>query len=78
METAPYTAALAAEVRASMGRAGLRQADLAKTAGLSRPSLSRKLAGRQTFTAEELLRVADVLGVKASDLMAQAEAVLAA
>lgn len=78
METPTYSAALAAEVRAALGRAGLRQSHLATATGISRAVLSRKLSGRQAISADELLVIAEALGVKASDLMAQAEAVLAA
>lgn len=78
METPTYAAAVAAEVRASLGRAGSTQAQLALAAGMSKASLSRKLAGKQAFAADELLDMAPILNARASDWLAAAEARLEA
>lgn len=49
------------------------QTDVAEASGISKATLSRKLSGKQVFTAEELLALAPILGARASDWMAQAE-----
>lgn len=65
---------VAAEVRAEIGRQGVTASSVSERADISRSALSRKLCGAADFTLEELVRVADVLNVPASALVARAEA----
>ena len=69
--------AVAAEVRAAIARAGLRQADLADAIGISRGSLSSRLSGERAFRIDELVAIARVLGVQPSVLLPQGLAVAA-
>lgn len=82
MEPAPsgspttYSDALAAEVRAGLGRAHLSQTDLAAAIGVSPATMSRKLTGQHPFNTDELERIAAHLRVSPSSLLAAAEAAL--
>lgn len=70
--------AVAAEVRAALARAGRRQADLAREVGISRAALSRKMRGEGAFYVEEIVAIADALGIDAGRLVATATAATAA
>lgn len=61
--------AVAAEVRAAMGRRRVTQTQLAARLHLSQPAVSRRLHGEISFNVEELVTVADMLGVTVSDLV---------
>lgn len=79
MDTTPNTrSAVAAEVRASLGRAGRSAAWLAQSAGISRAALSRKLRGDVSFTVEELVLVALALGVEPDTFLPRPDATAAA
>ena len=65
--------AIAGEVRAEMARQQKRAKDLAAAIDMAPASLSRKLNGASGFTVDELLRVANALGVSASRLLAPIE-----
>ena len=59
----PAREAIAAEVRASLARANQPASWLADRAGISKTALSLKLKAQRSFTVEELLSVADALGI---------------
>jgi hypothetical protein len=69
---------IAAEVRAEMARQKYGPTRLASEACISRPRLHRRLSGAVPFNTDELVIIARVLGVTASDLIARAEARAAA
>ena len=69
MNTTDTRSAVAAEVRASLARKGETAAWLSESAGISKTALSRKLRGDVSFTAEELLSVADALGIDDVDTL---------
>ena len=50
---------------------GITRAELAKRVGLSRPSISLKIAGEVGWSLDDLLSVADALGVTAQSLLPQ-------
>ncbi len=61
------------EVDARLDAAGLSWAHLAAAAGIPARSLARRRAGAASLTCSELSKVAGVLGVRASDLVAAVE-----
>ena len=70
MEHTPNTReTIAAEVRASLARSGQPASWLSERSGISKTSLSLKLKGQRSFSVEELLVVADVLGIDAGALL---------
>lgn len=60
---------VAAEVRAELGRQERSGTWLASELGVSEVWVSRRLRGITKFTVDDLVRVADVLDVPASDLL---------
>lgn len=69
-------ARLAAEIRAEMGRANVRQRGLAAITGISQATLSRKLKAHDegdSFNVSELERISRALGISLSKLFAAAE-----
>lgn len=70
----PARAAIAAEVRASLARANQPASWLADRAGISKTALGLKLKAQRSFTVEELLSVADALGIDADTLLPRADA----
>lgn len=75
MEHEPTTReAIAAEVRASLARSAQSALWLAERSGISKTSLSLKLKGQRSFSVEELLAVADALGIDAGALLPRAVA----
>lgn len=73
---AAATEAVAAEVRAEMGRQRKTQADLAAVLKIYPSTAGRRLDGSVPFDVVELATVARWLGVKASELMVRAERAL--
>ena len=69
MNTTDTRSAVAAEVRASLARKGETAAWLSESAGISKTALSRKLRGDVSFTVEEVVAVADALGIDADTLL---------
>jgi len=65
MQAIQIRQAVAAEVRAALGRDGRSNAQLAAAAGMSTAALSRKLRALNSFHVEELLAIADALQVDA-------------
>lgn len=66
----PSRAVVAAEIRAAMARAGIKQAALADAIGMSPPSLSERLNLRRPFNMDHLHAIADELDVDVFSLMA--------
>ncbi len=62
-------AAVAAEVRAWMGRRRATQADLATALGKSQPYVSRRLSGEVAFDTDDLFRLAEHFNVGVADLL---------
>jgi transcriptional regulator with XRE-family HTH domain len=56
-------------VRAELARAGQTQAWLAGVLGLSQQQASERLRGKVAFRVDELIKVADALGVPVAALM---------
>ena len=70
----PAREAIATEVRASLARANQPASWLADRAGISKTALGLKLKAQRSFTVEELLSVADALGIDANSLVRQGAA----
>lgn len=51
-------------LRQAMLAHGMKQKDLAKIAGLGDSSISARLQGRAEFTAEEMLKIGQALGLQ--------------
>ncbi|VXB76587.1 conserved hypothetical protein [Pseudoclavibacter sp. 8L] len=49
-----------------MARSDISRSSIEQQLGISQSALSRKLRGLNAFTVDEIFRLADVLGVKAS------------
>lgn len=64
--------AIAAEIRAELGRQGLSQRELADRLGVMQWWVSRRATGRQAITAGELVAVALALGVPVLKLLSAA------
>lgn len=58
-----YAEAVAAEVRAEMGRQNKSRADLAQVLGITSQTAATRLSGAQPFDMVELAQVAEWLGV---------------
>jgi transcriptional regulator with XRE-family HTH domain len=58
-----YRQQVAGNVRAEMARVQMTQKTLGARLGISQPALSRRLTGEQAFDTDELLKVAEILGV---------------
>lgn len=61
--------AVAAEIRAELARRRIRQAKLAALLGISQVSVSRRLSGETPFDINELVKVAEFLGIPVSDIL---------
>jgi len=61
--TLQNTLRIAAEVRAVAARHQSRYADLAPVLNVSKPGISRRMRGEQSFTAEEMQTLATHFGV---------------
>lgn len=64
-----YREAVAAEVRAAMGRKRITQESLAAEAGMSRPALSDRLAGRRPFNTDQIIGICLALDLDPADLL---------
>lgn len=67
--------AVAAEVRALMGRHRVSQTGLASVLGMSQSAMSRRLNGEQPFDLDELVKVARYFGVTLAGLLSDATGV---
>jgi len=63
------TQRLAAEARAAIARSGLHKTDVADAIGIDPSTLRRKLDGKRSFSAEELVGLARATGAKPSQLL---------
>lgn len=64
-----FSTSIASAVRAELGRQSKKLTDLTEPLGLSRPTISGRLNGHTPFTADELSKVAEFLGITAYDLI---------
>lgn len=71
----PEAIAIGRAVRGAIATAGLSLIEVADRAGMTVSTLSRRVNGTLPFTFPELVRVAAVCGVRASDLALSAERV---
>lgn len=69
--------AIAAVIRAEMGKRRLSANRLAKSLGMSQPALSAKLRGETKFGIQDLVDAADAFGLELSYLIVAAEKQLA-
>jgi transcriptional regulator with XRE-family HTH domain len=67
-----FTAQVAAEIRAEMGRQRMSQEALAARIGISQQSLSRRLLGTYPFNTIELAKAAEALNVPVGRLLSRA------
>lgn len=65
---------LAAHLRGLLAIERVPQSDLARAMGMKQTALSRRLLGKVSFTAEELLFLADWMDKNIDDIMAAAKA----
>ena len=72
MNTTDYYEAILGEVRAEQGRRRWSDSDLARRAGITQPTISRRMSGLRPLTVPELLAVCDALNVSLSDLASEA------
>ena len=61
---------VAAEIRAEIARQRVSHAALAAKLGVSRPYLSRRLSGETPLSVADVARIADALGVPATQFTA--------
>lgn len=64
-----YREAVAAEVRAAMGRKRMTQAALASAVGMSRPALSDRLACRRPFDTDQIVGICAALELDPAELL---------
>ena len=69
MDTNQNRKLIAGEVRAARARVNISVLDLATASSISISALRRKLNGETSFTVEELISVACVLGVAVGDFI---------
>lgn len=72
-----YNEALAAVVEQAIADGGQSQNGIAEATGIPRTTLIRRLRGHQSFTAEELHGIANVLGITVRSLVDAADTRLA-
>lgn len=63
MQQPTLNESIAAEIRAELGRQGLRHADLAVTLGWNKATLSRRLNSQHDFSVSELEQIAKALRI---------------
>jgi transcriptional regulator with XRE-family HTH domain len=66
---------IAAEVRAEIARQGVTHRQLGNALGLDQSSASLRIQGRRPFRAEELVAVAEFLGVAVTQFTSIAESI---
>ena len=64
--------AITREIKSAMGRAEMTQRELATKAGFSASNLSEKMNGKLSFSLEDLLTIAGVLGLSLTELLGEA------
>ena len=65
---------VAGDIRAAIGRAQVRQSDLADRTGIHPSKLSRRLSGHSAFTITELTSIASALDLTFAELVPSLEA----
>lgn len=73
----PEAKAIGHAVRAALAVAGLSLSQASAGTGINLTTLSRRVNGTLPFTFPELVRIADLCGVKVSDLASAAEEIAA-
>jgi transcriptional regulator with XRE-family HTH domain len=71
--TDTFTQAVAGAVRAELGRKRQTVSDLAEALGASRPTVSRRVNGKEPFDLAELEQVAAFLNLSVHDLFESAQ-----
>lgn len=64
---------IAGEIRAELARRKIQVKTLSEQVGMAREVLSNRVNGHVPFTAAELVKVANAIGVSAVELMGRAE-----
>lgn len=62
----------ATAIREAMASRGITQSALAERLGLAQPAVSMRLSGRTRITVDELIQIADLLGVEPGSLIGDA------
>lgn len=70
MPTNPVARRVAEKVRAEVRRKGLTQCYLAQQLGTSQPFISRRLSGRVPFDVDDLAKIAELLDIPITELIA--------
>ena len=71
--TTPIATVVTRNIKLGLVDTGISKNALANKAGISSTTLDRKLSARpETFTVEEMGRIAEVLGIRFSDLIKDA------
>lgn len=68
-----YVELVACILRELAERRGLSGAEIARRSGVSQAQISRIFTGKRTISVDHVLAVAEVLGVRGSDVFAEAE-----
>lgn len=68
-----YVELVACILRELADRRGLSGAEIARRSGVSQAQISRIFTGKRTISVDHVLAVAEVLGVRGSDVFAEAE-----
>ena len=68
-----YVELVACILRELAERRGLSGAEIARRSGVSQAPISRIFTGQRTISVDHVLAVAEVLGVRGSDVFAEAE-----
>jgi transcriptional regulator with XRE-family HTH domain len=69
-----WQAAIAAEIRARMAKKRLGDDDIAPRMGVTQTYFNRRKNGHTSFTAQELLKVCDIMDVDYTEVVAAAKA----
>lgn len=71
-----FALAVVAEIRAEIGRQGLRQSDLSRATGLKESYISTRFSGKYPLDVNDLGLIAAALNLQPSELVVRAEAAL--
>lgn len=72
----PRSVAIGRAVKGAITTAGLTLLDVSERTGITTPTLSRRVNGSLPFTFPELCQIAELCGIRASDLAVAAERVI--
>jgi transcriptional regulator with XRE-family HTH domain len=72
MQAAPINAVVARQVTAARRAAGMSRVHLADATGIAERTLARRESGRSTWTTDELVAIAEALGIAVESLIAEA------